>query len=43
MAGDEGDRAGLDDPFADLLYLPYTAESDRKIVAAVGALAQARG
>src|SRR5262249_19931140 len=34
---------GSDDPFADLLYLPHTAEGDRKIVDAVGALAEARG
>ncbi|MFI5614330.1 aldo/keto reductase [Amycolatopsis sp. NPDC051903] len=34
---------GSDDPFADLLYLPHTAEGDRKIVDAVGAVAEARG
>jgi aryl-alcohol dehydrogenase-like predicted oxidoreductase len=34
---------GSTDPFADLLYLPYTAEADRRIIDAVGEVAEARG
>lgn len=34
---------GSDDGFADMLYTPLTAESDEKIVDAVGAVADARG
>jgi 1-deoxyxylulose-5-phosphate synthase len=35
-------RAG-DDPFADLLYTPLTANSDQKIITVVGEIAEARG
>ncbi|WP_326836997.1 aldo/keto reductase [Amycolatopsis rhabdoformis] len=34
---------GENDPFADLLYLEYTVDSDRRIVDAVGEIAQERG
>lgn len=36
-------RAATDGGYADLLYTPLTAESDRAIIAAVGAIAEARG
>lgn len=36
-------RAETDGGYADLLYTPLTADSDRAIIAAVGAIAQARG
>jgi 1-deoxyxylulose-5-phosphate synthase len=38
-----GRRAETDGAYADLLYSPYTAESDRAIIDAVGAIAGSRG
>jgi 1-deoxyxylulose-5-phosphate synthase len=38
-----GARAATDGGYADLLYTPLTADSDRAIIGAVGEIAQARG